>query len=1532
MDSEDSLVLHAPPTADIDAEFNNEEPVAARPPSALAMLLLRLSLEERQGDSSLRSSAIIDNASQLLGLVADPGVVKDTDLFCEVKRRADKRRYPLPVESLISFLTSPSSASDQIARTAVSLIGIMILSSEQPTPGLDKALAEEVRKSLEKHLSKCQGKNGCEALATHVAIAFSSMVNQPWWPQSASSPSLASQLFNCGASNCKDMETCTPWLHRMCSSSHNFPNVISTKLLVVAGFGAKLLSHDLSDNLAEVDEDEDDDEMEVDGAAVAPLDGTTAPAASSTPLPPPTSSPATPSPAPTPGATLMRFPARLPVPSSTDLFTPRPHLREAFLSLPGYPSDRQSITWKEASRFFSEYIIGNRNRFFMDGDKLNAHIKGTPLAKAFHRDILHRKDAQQCILRNLIPVSPAGPAPPLPLASTPAVAPDPQPPSLSAPELPPPMTANDADSDQITCCACHDDLASPAATVLACGHALHLECASAWFQQANTCPICRDACNFTNAGLLPTNNSRRTMIFPSGATLTTDYAPTPATPHPGPALSPPPAPTLPFPPASRARTAPREAQPRPQSSPAAPSELSTAPPSPHLAQAFVTSMTEAARQPSRRPAGTLSNRFQSCSRRNGSFRSLVEKRLRVLERRRFNNRPYQVPQQRSTHQQHQPRAFFQTLQNFHFLQTVVQILMTMMAVLMASSIHQTKAAMIDEYSPEEHTDPSTVTSYRSNDILAFESYPRSISVGLTAEAVNLSTLADLRATLQVLESYATHLEGSIQVPLDQAETYCSPRGYHQTLTNVLSPGLKLPHFIKTKEFHNRPGKTYEAVLQGGPDSLHCNYSLTHLTIMSLASTLDSSSNYYHQNRRQKYLINSKWLVTAKGESCEAGRTLRRGEIIKEQADSVLTIPLEEGSIFSCGEACKNMARMKEQRLNSGCILSAPCGNDHNKGCRFYSFNWESSTCTLSSKRDVSLDTAWNDGFNSLTAPVDCLALPQHQSTSINVNGTMREMSTVCKFNPKGFPPTSFVYRSCPGTSAGLMADVLPLSTLLDTYMMSLDGNPKASTSANVSISSLSDPTQMPAAGANKRQTRSLVKMRRSSPAAMAILKPLLNKFISLGHSHLATSIGSKFISGAFPLTYLLLLVHSIIALTVSTATENYETTSSDPFVQLQSRPEQAYESWEIIESPNLLHLEATGGACRIDNQLLATSEKIPKLLHGLHQSLNRLLKPLHRLINDPEPATGKVRAILSSSGKNFGFWTVYNKQTAVLTRYYAYKIVGPPASAVKQVAVLGGSSLSPVKQGTLVQGGTPPAGAPSWTCVAVVSESNATSPSFTPKECYGAPRLSPQELFSSSFLPHADIYRVLGKHHLEYNCPKSSPGSILARGILIFVLGRECSLSMDNSIVRDPSQHDSSAWATPLVLVDKKSEFQPHKNAPFSPSLKYAVEQIANEAVAPSILDIKTNADSVEAKSTAQDAGIVASIVFVVVLLTACMMLTKLGRAKERLRELAMACPCSARFLHQEEDEGQEGDPCELSPHRSQRERLPHNQGSQAWT
>ena len=76
----------------------------------------------------------------------------------------------------------------------------------------------------------------------------------------------------------------------MCSSSHNFPNVISTKLLVLAGFGAKLLRHDLSDNLAEVDEDEDDDEMEVDGAAVAPMDGATAAAASSTPLPPPTSS------------------------------------------------------------------------------------------------------------------------------------------------------------------------------------------------------------------------------------------------------------------------------------------------------------------------------------------------------------------------------------------------------------------------------------------------------------------------------------------------------------------------------------------------------------------------------------------------------------------------------------------------------------------------------------------------------------------------------------------------------------------------------------------------------------------------------------------------------------------------------------------------------------------------------------------------------------------------------------------------------------------------------------------------------------------------------------------------------------------------------------------------------------------------------------------------------------------------------------------------------------------------------------------
>ena len=1381
----------------MDIEFAEDETARPEPGGSkgtkerereISMLLLRLSLEEKQGDTSCRSSALLDHSSSLLEAVIDKSCFSPVDVFNDIKKRAERKRYPLPMEAFIAFLMSPSTAGDQIARVAIGMIGILILSAENIPATLDQAIRSKVRASLYDHLSRCRnGNNRCSAMSVHVAHAFSCMVTTDWWPDTAKSPNLATQLFSCGPSQCASLNQCSPWLHRMCSPSHTYPGDTSRRLLLAAGLGAEMLSADLRDGAPASGDDEltteQEEEDEEDDQSAPPEAEQHVQQHGAT----------------QPNPHLMHFPARLPIPLPGDLFTPRPHLRDAFLTLPEFPRTSTAITWRQATNLFSTYIIRNKDRFFIPGDIVHAHIRGSPLGRAFGNDVLHRKDAQQSLLRQLVPVSPASA-----LAASVQTAPTEQSGSamtVTVPNLPEaPRESTDEPMEEI-CCACHETLTRAQLCTLACNHTIHLNCASTWFQHSNTCPMCRDICSGNNPGLLPSEQSRRTMIFPSGATLTSD-----------------------------ART----------STSLIPGLLATTMQAPRITLPGRSS-----------PGGP--------PRRSNSFRGLFERRLRLLEREHQRDRchPYRVPPQAAPAvtpvPAPSPTASATGLQDVHFLQSTIQVMMIMIAVVMASFLPTARAGLIEELTPPSHSDQSTVKTYQSNDILAFESFPRSVSMGMTSETVDLTTLADLEGTMQALTDHAATLQGSTQVPFSQAENFCSPTGYHQTLTNILQPGLKLPHFIQTQEFENRPAKTYEAVLRGAADLLFCNYSLSHHTILSLATTLDSSSSYYNQNRKQKFQINSKWLVDSKGETCKTGRTLRRGEIVKAHADQTLTIPTEMGSLYSCAEACKNLAELLVTHQNSGCMMGAACGEKHNKGCRFFSFNWQTSKCTLSSSRDVALDTEWSEGFNSLTAPVDCLALPQHQSTTINVNGTMMNMASICKFNPKGMPPNSYVYRSCPGVSSGLSSDILPLATQLDSYFLSLNG-----------IKIDNNGTSQ---GMGKQERGQTSRGRRSTPAVMAYLKPLLKQFIGLGHMHLSSSVGMRFISGALPLTYLLLLGHSIISLTVAAALESTPTASSDHYVKLEESAPLIYDAWELIESPNLLSLQPTDSNCKMSDNILETANKIPSLLHALHRSLNQLQKPLHRLLYDPYPLTSKVREIITEAKGHFGFWTVYDKTSRKLMRFYTYKVTGDPETAVRQVAVIGGSSLSPVTQGTLVQGGTPPPGSPSWVCVAVVSESNATSSNFTPKECYGTPTLSSSEVYFTSFLPHADIVRVFGNHHLEFKCPRSSPGSFVSRGLLIFVLGRECSLSIDGAVSREADLQGVSAWNQPLLLVDKTSEFQPHKNAPFPPPMRYAVNQLANETLAPSIHKLFSSTTALDERSDLHAVALSLSLTFVLLII-----------------------------------------------------------------
>ena len=83
----------------------------------------------------------------------------------------------------------------------------------------------------------------------------------------------------------------------------------------------------------------------------------------------------------------------------------------------------------------------------------------------------------------------------------------------------------------------------------------------------------------------------------------------------------------------------------------------------------------------------------------------------------------------------------------NILQTAVQAALALLALYMASQLPCARAALIEEKTLPQHTDPSKVSSYMKNDVLAFESFPRSVSMSMTSETVNMSMLGELESTL-----------------------------------------------------------------------------------------------------------------------------------------------------------------------------------------------------------------------------------------------------------------------------------------------------------------------------------------------------------------------------------------------------------------------------------------------------------------------------------------------------------------------------------------------------------------------------------------------------------------------------------------------------------------------------------------------------------------------------------------------------------------------------------------------------------------
>ena len=102
------------------------------------------------------------------------------------------------------------------------------------------------------------------------------------------------------------------------------------------------------------------------------------------------------------------------------------------------------------------------------------------------------------------------------------------------------------------------------------------------------------------------------------------------------------------------------------------------------------------------------------------------------------------------------------------------------------------------------------------------------------------------------------------------------------------------------------------------------------------------------------------------------------------------------------------------------------------------------------------------------------------------------------------------------------------------------------------------------------------------------------------------------------------------------------------------------------------------------------------------------------------------------------------------------------------------------------------------------------------------------------------------------------------------IVGRECSLLLDRSSILRPDLRSKSPWSQPLILVDKRQEFPPHKHAPFPPPLSYAVGVVANESLFPEISTLKNRTEQDNQDRKQADLTIWIVLPFLILLSIAC--------------------------------------------------------------
>ena len=1036
-------------------------------------------------------------------------------------------------------------------------------------------------------------------------------------------------------------------------------------------------------------------------------------------------------------------------------------------------------------------------------------------------------------------------------------------PSL-APMQPTPESIIPPRGNYLGCAACLEPVVEEhRLCTLPCTHELHVICAESWFCHANTCPVCRYTISTSSPGKLPTGEPR-SLTFDTGAFLTNIVgderyrACLRAMGIAGPLL--------------HMSIAPPDRMPA-QTLAAQRQEGSTRPCS---GQRQATRTGDVTAERNSRPFRTfnitignprdrrapISGQNVTPQGQNGASRPPSSRRhSRVLNRRQSLSPPNQAldtysmtpwaRQGRANKRQPDSRAFTANNESHAFEQVLTFTLRIIAAILVAFmlvSLPSARATMIETLPPSKPVSPAQVSKFNVGDILVFESYPRSVSLALTSEEIDLSILFRLKDKLTDLNQYALSLAGNNLVPLAQAPGYCRSHGYASSLTQVLSRKLKFPHYVQIHESMNSAEKIYVATLrEDSKGARYCNYSLSYATKFSLTSVLDLGSSYYTVDRNQKYDIYRTWLTDRQGIACRDGLTVHRGEIAPQDTDFEMIINHTDGSIFSCSSYCSNLNGLREQALRStACILGDTCTPFADSHCETFSFSWKYNRCRISSKATPVRDLATHSGWNSLVAFRECKALVQHQSAQILVNDSLHEISHVCRFSHALDPLTSSVYRSCPGIANGLQADITPLETTLDRYLISLEAvNQGDKKKANQS-------RPLEAIGAKKKRAIHLAAI----PATLTALRPALESFLKIGTNHLSKGVGMKFLGNALPLANILLLTTNLIALAVGLATDLSPTIYHEPIAELTELKPQEFNDWSLIKSPNLFKLYPLSEACKSEKDI-KHNDAIPELLKEIGDSLKSLQIPLSRLIQNSAPLSAEVHKHISDEGGIvYGFWSTYYPARRALVRFFTYQVKGGPETMSRQSAILSGSSLAPISEGTLIQGGSRKPGSlgPSWSCVEYIINTKNNS-SWLPESCYGAP-INPKPIHSTAFLPNAKIYRIFGKHRAEYSCPFSSHESILSRGLLVLLVPNECIFTIDSMSMRAPDLSSTSAWPKPVRLVDRAAEYEARKDAAYPKSLHRAISKLANDTLMPAITNINLQAGDTRKVQYRNDMGL----------------------------------------------------------------------------